>query len=117
MKINWFLFCIALIIAALAAYGFFAANGDEPYRLVITAGAFLSLFTTFAGMIALRINERGGANMRIVSALFFIVLLVEHLVFTFVPLFLPPYIIITGILLLLYLLAAYAIAKALQHAK
>jgi hypothetical protein len=109
-----------------------------------------------AGMLALKLNARGGLNLRILSLLFVIGALVVNIVFTVkvkawhlqilkiafgdaiiedtskikemiavvppdvfanVGVFsLTPYIIVTGILLLLYLCIAYALIKALQDA-
>jgi hypothetical protein len=157
MKINWFLFCIAFAIAGLIAYGFFAGNIDSQYRIVIVAGTFLSCFVPLAGLLALKLDVRGGLNVRVLSLLFVIGALVVNIVFTVkvkawhlqilkiafgdaivedtskikemiavvppdvfanVGVFsLTPYIIVTGILILLYLLAAYGLVKALREAR
>jgi hypothetical protein len=153
MKINWFLFAIAFVIAGLAAYGFFVAHIDGQYRMVITIGSFISLFVPLAGMFAVKFDFRGAINIRIISALAFVALLVDHIFFTIrikawhlsvlkfafgeveidtsnieemlslvppdvfkdVGIFsLTPYIIITGILLMTYLLFAYGVGKALK---
>jgi hypothetical protein len=156
MKINWFLFCIAFAIAGLSAYGFFTAHYESAYRLVVTIGAFVSLFVPLAGMLALRLDVRGGINVRVLSLVFAIAALIDNLVFTIkikawqlalvklafgeaetdtsgiekmlagVPpevfkeagtFSLTPYVIVTGIILLVYLCAAYSVIKALQSAK
>jgi hypothetical protein len=46
--------------------------------------------------------------------LFFIALLIEHLVFSFTAVKPAPYVIITGILLLVYVLICYVITRALK---
>ncbi|GHV33387.1 hypothetical protein AGMMS4952_25200 [Spirochaetia bacterium] len=46
--------------------------------------------------------------------MFFIALLVEHIIFSFAGVALTPYVIITGILLLLFVLISYAITRALK---
>jgi hypothetical protein len=114
MKINWFLTFIALAIAALAAFGFYSANVDETYRALITIGAGLSLFITLGGILALSSPNGGSLNIKVTSVLFFIALLIEHLVFGFTAIKLAPYVIITGILLLVYVLICYAITRALK---
>jgi hypothetical protein len=116
MKINVIMLIIALAIGALAGYGFFAANAADTYREVIALGAGLSLFVTLGGIIAVGAAAgRGGVgNIRALSAVFFVLFLVEQLIFSFVPFRLPPYIITTGILLLVYLLIGYAVGKALN---
>ncbi|MDR1575650.1 MAG: hypothetical protein LBS37_06555 [Treponema sp.] len=82
MKLNPFLAFIAFAMAALIAYGFFSAHADNQYRMVITAGAFISVFLPLGGMLALKVNSRGVVNLRVLSALFVIALVVEHVVFT-----------------------------------
>jgi hypothetical protein len=114
MKINVALLLISLAIAALAAFGFFVGNGDEPYRLVITIGSGLSFFVTLGGVFALSAANGGTVNIKVVSALFFIALLIENVVFSFTAIRLAPYVIITGILLLVYVLIVYAITRALK---
>jgi hypothetical protein len=114
MKINWFLFCIALALAALGAFGFYMGNAGETYRALIAAGSGLSLFVTLGGLFALSSPHGGTANIKAVTGLFFIVLLIEHIVFSVTGVLLTPYIVITGVLLLVYVLVCYAIIRALK---
>ena len=117
MKINIITLGIAFAIAALLGYGFYAFNnaeGDIP--LVSAFGGGAALFITLAGAIAVGTKEDSNAtpNIRWVSVIFFVVILIEQIIFTVVTFKLPPYIIVTGLLVLIYLLTAYAIGKALQ---
>ena len=114
MKINPFLALIAFAIAALAAFGFYSANAGEPYRLWIMAGAGISIFITLGSVLALSSPNGGSLNIKVTALLFFIALLVEHLIFSFTAIGLTPYIIITGILLLLFLMILYGITRALK---
>ena len=114
MKINPFLAFIALAIAALAAFGFFSANAGEPYCLLITAGAGLSLFITLGAVLALSSPNGGSLNIKVTALLFFLAFLVEHLVFSFTAIRITSYVIITGILLLFFAVVLYAITKALK---
>lgn len=99
----------------MASYGFFASHAASGIRILLTAGAGVSLFLPLAGMLALGAKDGGTAvNLKVVSVVFFIVLLVEQLIFGFAAKSAAPYIIVTGILLLIYLLIAYSIAKALE---
>jgi hypothetical protein len=112
MKINAVFLIIALAISSLVAYGFYAANGGEAYRLVITLGGGLSLCIPLTGLLAVKAGGRGGAvQVKVVSAIFFIVLLIEQIIFSFAVVKLAPYIIITGVLLLVYVLICYAVAR------
>ena len=118
MRINVITLFIAAAIAALAGYGLYAANGAEnDIPLANALGGGIALFVTLAGAIAIGTkNDTGGTeNIRWVSFVFFIIVLIEQIVFIFVPFKLPPYIIITGTLTLIYMLTAYGIGKALRQ--
>jgi hypothetical protein len=119
MKINYIFVLIAFAIAALAGYGFYAANGAETDIPIANAlGGGIALFLTLGGAIAVRTKDGGGSTMNIAisSWVFFFLMLIEQLVFCFVPFSMPPYIIVTGILLLVYVLITYAIGKAMAKA-
>jgi hypothetical protein len=101
------------MFAALGAFGFFITNANDTYRFLITAGSGISLFITLGGLLALSSTYRGLiVNVRIVSGIFFIALLIEHIIFSFTGINFPAYIIITGILILLYILICYVIIKS-----
>jgi hypothetical protein len=114
MKVNVVLLLIAFGIAALAAFGFYAGNGGEAYQWVLTIGSGIGLFVTLGGVLALSAANGGSVNIKVISILFFIALLIENLVFSFTAVRLAPYVIITGILLLLYVLVVYGIYRALK---
>jgi hypothetical protein len=118
MRINSIALIIVFAIAALAGYGFYAANGaatDIP--LANALGGGIVLFVTLAGATAVGAKDGSGStmNIRLLSWVFFFVMLVEQLIFCFVPFRMAPYIIVTGILLLVYVLIAYGTGKALQN--
>jgi hypothetical protein len=118
MKINYIFVLIAFAIAALAGYGFYAANGAETdIPLANALGGGIALFFTLVGALAVRSKDGGGStmNISITAWVFFVLMLIEQIVFCFVPFSLPPYIIITGILLVVYILIAYAIGRALAN--
>ena len=115
MKINFVMLLIALAIAALIAFGFYSGNKEEPYVWLITIVSGIMGFVTLSGILAVGFDVRGSTgNVRVVSILFFIAGLVSNLVFTFVAMTPPPYIIINGILFLLYILIAYGIVRSLK---
>jgi hypothetical protein len=115
MTVNPVLLVISLAIAALAAFGFDMGNAGETYCALIAAGSALSFFATLGGLLAFRADGAGASvNIKVVSALFITALLIEHLVFSFTAVKLTPYVIITGLLLLVYALICYALARALS---
>ena len=113
MKINIVMLAITFGIAALAAFGFYSGNSGD-HRILFTIGSGLSFFIALGGVFALSSPHGGIAKIKVTSILFFIALLVEHLIFSFTVIRLAPYVIITGILLLLYVLICYAVIKALK---
>jgi hypothetical protein len=114
MKVNFVMLLIALAIAALAGYGFFAANSDEEFHLLLAAGSALTIFLTLGGLLALSVPDGGSANIKVTSAIFFVVFLVEQLIFGIFGVREAPYIIVTGILLLIFILVNYGIIRALK---
>lgn len=114
MKINWVLAGISLAIAGLIAFGFYSGNSNESYRLLITVGSGFSFLITLCGLLALSSPHGGTVNIKVISVLFFIGLLVDHIIFSFTGIKPAPYIIITGMLILVYVLICYAVTRALK---
>ena len=116
IKLNTFLTFIAVALAGLSAFGFFIANEDDVYRILITCGSGISFFITLGGLLALASPSHGlTVNIRVVSGLFFTALMIEHIVFSFTGVRFPPYAIITGVLLVLYMLVCYLVIRALNR--
>ena len=115
MKANVVMILIALAIAALIAFGFYSANKGETYVWLITIASGIMGFITLSGIFAVSFDTRGGTgNVRVVSILFFIGSLISNLIFSFAKFAFAPYIIINGILFLLFILVGYGIIKALK---
>jgi hypothetical protein len=115
MKINSVMLIVSLAISGLIAFGFYSANTGEVYLWVITIGSGLLSSITLSGILAVNFNVRGGTgNYKIVSALFFIFALAGNIIFNFLNFTLAPYIIVNGILFLLYVLVGYGVIKALR---
>jgi len=114
MKINWVLAIISLAITGLIAFGFYSGNSNDSYQLLITIGSGLSFLITLGGLLALSSPHGGTVNIKVTSVLFFIGLLIEHIIFSFTGVKPAPYIIITGILILVYVLICYAVTRALK---
>ena len=116
MKINFFYLLIVFGIAALMGYALFAANRAETdIPLANALGGGIAFFVTLSGAVAVSAGTKGATmNMRIVSKIFFTVLLLQQIIFTLVPFRIAPYIIITGVLTLVYLMVAYGIGRSLD---
>ena len=113
MRINYVMLLIALGIAALSASGFYSSNSGEELRILITVGSGVTFFITLAGVLAIT-SQSGTSNIRVISIIFFIVFLIEHIIFS-IFMRMEPYIVITGVLLLLYVLLGYAMNRALKN--
>jgi len=116
MKLDMIKTIITVALAGLTAFGFFVANEDDTYRILITIGSGLSVLLTLGGFLALASPNHGlMVNLKIVSCLFFIVLLIVHIIFSIAGIYFPAYIIITGVLIVIYLLVSYSIIRAIKN--
>jgi hypothetical protein len=115
VKINPITLLIALAIAALIAFGFYSGNKGETYQWLLTIGVGIFAFLALSCTLAVSFDVRGGtANVRIVSVIFLVLSLVSNLIFGFMNFTPAPYVIINGVLFLLFILIEYAIIKALK---
>jgi hypothetical protein len=115
MKIDPVMLIVSLSISALIAFGFYTANQREIYPWLISIGSAFLCFITLSGILAVSFDVEGGSgNYKIVSTLFFIITLISNIIFNFLNFTLAPYIIINGILFLLFITIEYAIIKALR---
>jgi hypothetical protein len=68
-----------------------------------------------SGILAVSFDVRGGTgNYKIVSALFFTITLISNIIFNFLNFAMASYIIINGILFLLFVAIEYTTIKALR---
>jgi hypothetical protein len=116
MKINLVFLFIALAISALVGYGFFAWNGGEPYQLLVAIGSGLTIFLPLGGLLALSSSGRGiVGNIRALSVVFFLLEIIVNIIFSVVNMTAPTaYIIVNGILILVYILIVYVVSRALK---
>ena len=112
MKINPFLTLISLLLAVLVSYALYSYCQNEELKWMITLLGGVSIFLTWAGTLAVSIPDRGrNVNFKGLSGLCAAVMTVLQIVFTFSAVTMPTYTLTTGVLLILWLVIAYAIAK------
>ena len=117
MKVNVVMLFIALAIAALVAFGFYAGNNEDECRWLLTIGSGVMVFVTLSGIIAVNFGVQGSTgNVRAISIVFLLVSLISNIIFGLFIDKLAPYVIVNGILLVLYVLIGYSIVKALKDA-
>ena len=115
MKPNVFLIIVSLLISALAGYGFYAANSGEDFALLLSIGSGICLAVSLIGTLGIKSEERTlNVNFRVVSALFFLVFLASNLIFGFAGVRVAPYVIVNGVLLLIYLTIEYGLVKSVK---
>lgn len=112
MKINFIQTIIAIAVSLIISYGLFSFHNSDN-KILLSVGSFVFLATTLVLAIGTNFQlPRTTTNVRVVSGIFFAVALISNLIFTFINFSVPSYVIIIGILLLVFILIAYAINKA-----
>ena len=112
MKINPFLSILSLLLAALVAYALFYYCRPEELQWVITIGGGLCIFLSWAGTLAVSLAEpRRNVNFKVFNGLFALIITILQIVFTLFPVAIPAYLLWTGIILIIWLIIAYLMAK------
>lgn len=114
MKIDFVKTIIAIAVSSLIAYGFYEFSTNSNKDLLII-GSLIFLIITLTFTIGISFNlPRTTALIRTVSVIFFVVAFLSNLIFSFVNFKDATYIIVNGILFLIYGLTTYSISKAKQ---
>ena len=114
MKINFIPTIIAIALSALVAYGCFSLRQDN-FNNLLGIGCFVMMSIATALTLGLGFeSSRTTTNIRVLSAIFTLIFLASNLIFCFISFSVPTYIITNGILLLIFILLTYSIAKAKQ---
>ena len=105
MKIDFVKTLIAICISALLAYGCYELCSYENLQWVITVGAFLTFGVSFT--FALGISSEQERSTTMLKALAWVAVIAELIVngiFAFLEFSIPIYIIINGLILLIFTL-------------
>ena len=114
MKINIVQSVIAIAVSLLIAYGLYSFHNSEN-KILLSAGSFVFLATSLVMTIGASFElPSTKINISVVSGIFFAIALISNLIFTFINFSTPSYVIINGILMLVFILIAYSINKAKQ---
>ena len=113
MKVNVVFLVIALAIAGLIGYAFYSTNKGEANCVLLAIGSGCMIAASLSSSLAVSFKGRGGTgNIKIVSVLFLLVFLISNIVFGFTGVSVPAYIIVNGLLLLVYILIVYSLYRA-----
>ena len=111
MKINFVQTIIAIALSLLISYGLYSFHNSEN-KMLLSVGSFVFLALTLIITIGASFElPRTTTNVKVVSGIFFAVALISNLIFTFIKFSVPSYVIINGILLLVFILIAYSINR------
>lgn len=114
MKINFLTTIIAMAISLLIAYGFYSFN-DSENKIILSIGSFVFLAVALINTIGVKFKQsRTTSNIRVVSAVFFVVAFICNLLFSIITFSTPWYVIINGMILLIFVLIVYGIYQAKQ---
>lgn len=115
MKVDIIYAVIAAAISALIAYGCYAICDYEEVQLLITIASGVQFLILSLGTIAVSLTEsRSTVMFRILSGVFFGIAVISNLIFACFEFNKPLYIILNGIVLLIYILSALGIARSQQ---
>ena len=111
-QVKFFQLIIAIAMSVLISFGFYSMD-IESNKLLIAIGGFVFFAITLACTIGIQFETAGvSTNVRVLSAIFFVVGLVSHVVFSFFSSSVPLYVIVNGIVLLVYALIVNGLIKA-----
>lgn len=96
------------MLATLVGYLAYNVASGEENDIICGIGSGICFATTLIPTIGLQYESgRLGANIRVFSALFFIVFAISHFCFAGFGVKMPYYIIVNGIMLMIYLAIFY----------
>lgn len=112
MKVNSILTLISFMLATLVGYLVFnVASGDEN-DLVCGIGSGICFAATLIPTMGLQYESgRLGVNTRLISCVFFVLFAISHFYFAGTGVKMPYYIIVNGVMLLIYLAIFYKIQR------
>ena len=115
MRINFAQAIVATGIAVLIAFGFHSYSLPNVKDL-ITGGSFVCAFSTLFVALGLSFETYGlKTNIRVIGLSFFLLTLVENLIFNFYIPNQTAYIIVVGITLLMLISLVSGIIKGLKE--
>ncbi len=111
MKVNIFTTVMSVLISALVAYAFYAFSAEDVKVLLCVGSAVCTLCTLIPTMGIQLADTRTTVNMRILSVVSFLALLLSHVLCAVSVASINAYVLVNGGLLLLFVLLLYLISK------
>ena len=116
MKLNVTNTVIAVVLAALLSYLCYTLSNHESVRTLITAGSFFTSAIALIAALGLRVPEypRTSVLLKTVSSIFATLIICDNIIFSFFDFSVAFYIILTGLLLVVFLLVYSSVYNAKQ---
>ncbi len=113
MKINPIMTVLSLALAALVAYALYFYCRNEDLQWIITILGGISIFLTWAGTMAVSVeDQRRNVNFKVFNGIFAGIITAIQFVFALTTaVSKPTYVLTTGVIVLIWLMVAYAIGK------
>lgn len=114
MKLNIVPSIIALAISALIAYGLYSWCRNADMQILLSIFGGVSMLLTFGSMLAISFEDsRTTVNVRVLSGVFALLIVLSNAIFCRISSFSTPlYVIINGMLMLIWFLSAYGVTRA-----
>lgn len=104
MKIDFFLGIVSLLHSALLAYIMFVFTDGNDQQMAYTIMSGVCALTAVVPLMALKFESgRKATNVRMLALIFFIIYVISHAAMIFTGPALESYIIINGLIMLIYL--------------
>lgn len=115
MNINGFKALLVVLLSLLCTYMFWALCSDSEetkLKVLLCVSGFITMLFSFGGSLAIAYEDgKHAVNAKIVSWIFVIIFLLQHIAVSLIGIKQSVLIISSGILLILYLLVVYTINK------
>lgn len=112
MKLNVFMTIICLALSVLLGYiAYTIAGNDENAGICFATSAICFAVSLMPAMGVKYDSSRIGINIRVLSIVFFILTLACNLAFAAISVVLPHYLIVNGLLLLIFVTAVYRLGS------
>lgn len=114
MKLNIVPSIIAFAISALIAYGLYSWCRNADMQILLSIFGGVSMLLTFGSMLAISFEDsRTTVNVRVLSGVFAFLVILSNAIFCCISSFSTPlYVIINGLLMLIWFLSAYGVTRA-----
>ncbi len=112
MKPNYFLCMMALLLSFFIAYFVYNIASGEPNDIICGVVSLVCFTATLIPTVGFKYNSRRlGVNLRVLSSIVFIVMLVINVIYASTRIVVPNYMIINGVILILYIISLYRLSK------